>query len=418
MAPAADLSAKPTAHDVRPFVSRLASNDPGEREAASRTLLSMGPDAIAPLLDIVAQGNIVDVVPIKELLPKYGPEAMEAFHDAGNRDYAGGRAAVMWTAAAAAVAQMGDAAEPVIMDWFTHHNPYGSDVTFAVAVLAEWQRRDRRATPLLIPLLNSPQEKVRESATKLIADFPDPRAYDALLSVLQKSDDPVVRGDAAMGLGRLHDKRASKALLAALSDPNLGFRYFVVAALGGVYEPQCRGALARPARGPTRDSTERMVCDMATYVLTRSRDPIGVRLGWRYKPISISPLDQDWIEILHTLECLATAIVLVLLGTVGAWVAGRASAPQLVVSTVFLFALACGLVWGRFIIHITGFTEDMLVFVMVPVAVVIGYVFFRLLAKARFAQEHTFTAAWACTAAGFYSGYLFGWLWLWGYLGF
>jgi hypothetical protein len=415
---AASVSAKPSVEEVRPLVNRLASNDPGEREAASQALLAMGPDAIEPLLDIVAQGNLVDSVSIQQLLPRYGPGAMEAFHDAGNRDYAGGRPAVMWKAAAAAVARMGDAAEPVVMDWLTRENPYGSGFSFAVAVLAEWQRRDRRATPLLIPLLNSPQEKTREQATKLLADFPDPRAYDALLSALQRSEDPVVRGDAAMGLGRLHDKRASGALLATLSDPNPGIRYSAIAALGGIYDPRLRGALVRAARGRTGDSAERMVCDMATYVLTRSKDPIGERLGWRYKPISISPLDQDWIELVHSLECLVTAVVLVLLGIVGAWLAGRASAPHVVAGATFLLALACGLTWGRFVIHITGTTEDMLVFVVVPLALGLGYVLFRFLAKARFAQDRSFTATWACTAAGFYSGYLFGWLWLWGYLGF
>jgi hypothetical protein len=322
---------------------------------------------------------------------------------------------VMWKAAAAAVAQMGDAAEPAIMDWFTRENPYGSGFSFAVAVLAEWQRMDRRATPLLIPLLNSPQEKVRESVVTLLDSFPDPRASDALLQALKTSSDTTVRMYSALALGRLRDRDAIEALLeTATRDPKWGPRQMAVLSLGVMYERRFSHVLARVARSDENISPR----DSAADALIKCKDPMGQRLGWRYKPLSISPLDQDWIQLLHALECLATAVVLVLLGIVGAWLAGRASAPQVVAGATFLLALACGIIWGRFVIHITGTTEDMLVFVVVPLALGLGYVLFRFLAKARFAQDRSFTATWACTAAGFYSGYLFGWLWLWGYLGF
>lgn len=103
---------------VRLLVARLASSAAADRRTAERAILEMGPDTIAPLLEILVQGKLAEVEPIRELLPKYGPEAIGYLYRAGRRDYGGTGSRVMWEAAAEAVGRMGEPAVPVVMEAF------------------------------------------------------------------------------------------------------------------------------------------------------------------------------------------------------------------------------------------------------------------------------------------------------------
>jgi hypothetical protein len=76
--------------------------------------------------------------------------------------------------------------------------------------------RADRVDELVKQLQNNPEYKVRLTAVLSLAKYADPRAVDALTATVAKdSEDPRVRGFAAMGLGRLRVPSAGPALLKA-----------------------------------------------------------------------------------------------------------------------------------------------------------------------------------------------------------
>ena len=85
----------------------------------------------------------------------------------------------------------------------------------------------RRASELLLPLLDDPDITVRWQASGCLHDVGDERAVAPLIRVLQSDPDPQVRNTAAYALGGIGSPAAIPALLAALESDNeqdeLGF---------------------------------------------------------------------------------------------------------------------------------------------------------------------------------------------------
>jgi hypothetical protein len=298
---------------------------------------------------------------------------------------------------------MGDPAIPVVMDGVK--DPAGALFGFCTRVLARMQEQGRRATFLLVPLLGDPTEEVRRNAAALLANFPDPRAYDALVAAL-KSEDSAVRMYAAQGLGNLRDPRAVDTLLRSLGG-SWGERRAAAAGLGRMYQPRFRIPLACMAR----NDSDSMARDTAANVLLYSKDPLAVRLGRRYKPIALSPARQDAIALLYSLMLGASFVVVlgVMLGSVSAM--RRRESPRWVIAGLAACVLgAGGLLWGGVVPSVTAGVEHTLLLLVVPLAAAVAC---GIAIKRR--------APWPALAApfgAFYAGYGLGWLWLWGYLGF
>jgi len=404
LAHVAGASAKVQLTTVRPLVARLVSSDASGRMTAERALLEMGPDAVFPLLEILAQGNLAEVEPIRELLPKYGPAAIQALAEAGSRDYGGMNRRVMWNAAAEAVVRMGEPAVPVIIEGFKNPGPLFS---FSTQVLARMQEQGGGATQLLIPLLDSPQEDVRRRAAAILGNHPDPRAFDALLAALH-SEDSTVRTYAARGLGYLGDPRATDALLAMVGDPTFA-REAAIGALGRMYEPSFRTMLARVARGDKEVS----VRDAAANWLLRSGDPLAMRLGRRYMPIALSPARQVAIELRYAVMLSVTFLAVLGIAFWALLYRRGPEGPRRAIVALAACALGLGgVLWGGSITNVTAIVEHLLLLLVVPLAGAAVYLFGPP------AKLERFRLPFITSVSAFYLGYGAGWLWLWGYLGF
>ncbi len=395
--------AKQQVEAVRPFVEGLCSENAASRSAAEKELLAMGPDAIAPLLEILAERREPEAGAIRDILPKYGPGAIRAFERAGYRDYTGQGPRVMWEAAVDAVVRMGDPAVPVILDGFK--NPAGELFGFCTRALAVMQERGRRATPLLVPLLDSPRKEVRDTAAALLANFPDPRAYDALVAAL-KSEDSAVRTYSARGLGYLGDQRAADALLAMVDDPTFA-REAAIAALGRIYEPRFRIILGSAARGDKEVS----VRNVAAGWLIRSNDPLAMRLGRRYEPIAMSPAREVGILRRYFLMLAVSFVALSVVAFVGVGLGSRLPGGQRWAAVLLAACVLAGFgfAWGGLLPQVTAGVERAILFMVAPAAAAVVYLAALLV---RFDLRSL-----GCLVGfgSFYLGYGVGWLWLWGY---
>jgi hypothetical protein len=292
------------------------------------------------------------------------------------------------------------------MDGFK--NPARGLFSFCTRALAVMQERGRRATPLLIPLLDHPTKDVRERAAALLANHPDPQAYEALLGALN-SKDGVVQMYAAQGLGYLKNPAATERLIGLLNEDNLAMRSAVIGALGSVYTPQLRKTLAHVAR----HDPAVMVRDVAAHWLLQSNDPLAARLGRRYKPIALSPARQRGIQMLYAgmLAMTFVATVAVALGSVLA--SRKAGSPRLAIAGLAACCLGVGgVLWGGVVPNVTMAVEYVLLLVIVPLGTAAAYGLAVLL------RQETFRGAFMGFIGSFYLGYALGWLWLWGCLGF
>jgi len=77
-------------------------------------------------------------------------------------------------------------------------------------------------------------------------------------------------------------------------------------------------------------------------------------------------------------------------------------------------AAGAGFLWGRVVEHIWYLVENVLLFGVIPMIAVAGFLAVRaLVPRAR----RLAVRAWFATVASCYAGYGVGWLALWGYLG-
>lgn len=367
----------------------------------------MGPAAIPDLLDAAAGNNLAFAVPARELLPRFGPEAIEPLIEAARID--AGRRDASWEEAANAVGRMGREALPQVLSQFTTVYPYEPRWYFSVGVLA---RMDGLTVEPLTPLLKHPTKEVRQEAATLLANVGDPRALDALVEGLH-SNDAGVRMECARGLGKIGDHRAGDPLLSALGDPEWGTRAAASAALGRIYEPR----FLRPIAGVARGDSEIMTRDTAATVLIHEiHDPVGMRLGRRYKPIALSPARRGAIVMRSLVSLAVTGLLLLGVGALGTYLAGRAGGWRcwLAAGAAASAASVLGFVWGFVIENTSGSVENALLFGLVPAVGLFGFGVVVLESRQSLVRVVR-RMAWLATIAAFYLGYGLGWAALWGY---
>lgn len=407
-ASAAPAQEPPDAPHTVELIKLLASSDTEVRRKAGQGLLGSGQLGLRALLDAAAGRNAVVAEEAKKVLTSAGPEAIDRIREAGNlsaydrpwREHE----------AAAAVARMGETVLPRALRDFTTADPAGSGFGFATGVLN--QMGDLSTEPL-IPLLKHPTPQVRHSTATMLAQRGDPRTYDAFLEGLG-SEDAWVQAECARGLGNIGDRRVSDALLGALHDRSWVVRQAAAAALGKLWEPRFLRPLARLAQG----DEEKNVRDTASNVLMfYSHDPVGVRIGKRYKPYRLSPAYELTIQLAFALRFAVTGGFLLMLAVVVARrMRGGDGAHWVTVAWTAGLAGGAGFLWGRVVEHIWYVIEYLLLFGVVPAVAVLGCV--PVLMFLRRETAGPAVRAWLITVGGFYAGYGVGWLALWGYLGF
>lgn len=336
------------------------------------------------------------------MLTAAGPDAIDRLLEAGN--LSGYDHPWRLEEAMAAVARMGPAVLPRILETFTTTNPAGSGFGFAGGVLS---RMDGLAVEPLIPLLRHPTLQVRHTAASILANLAARRAYDALLESLG-SEDVAVRMECARALGNIGDRRASSRLLERPHDRSWGVRQAAAAALGKLYEPRFLRPLARLARS----DEEILVRDTAANVLMHhSGDPVAVRVGRRYKPYGLSPERQPWIVLGFGIRFALTVVVMLGLGFRVVRAAKRLGRTHWwSVAMAASVVGGVGFLWGFVVEHIWGVIENLVLLGLMPLFAGAGYLAAR-------AYEGKSVAGWLTVVAGFYGGYLVGWLTLWGYFG-
>jgi hypothetical protein len=369
----------------------------------------MGPVAIPALLGAAAGGNLAFAAPARELLPLFGESGVDALIEAGSDAFQ--RDNAKCEEATTVVARIGVPALERVVTLFTSSNPYGSRFYFSVGVLA---RMDGLAVEPLIPLLKHPTKEVRLEAATLLADFGDPRSFDALLEGLRGRDE-VIRMQCARGLGKIGDHRAGDVLLSALRAHDWGTRAAASGALATMFEPRFLRPIARVARSDSEIMTRNTA---ASVLIEDVRDPIAVRLGRRYKPVAMSPALQGAIVARNLSALGATGLCLLGVGAWGTYAAGRKKSWRrwLVVGTAALAAGALGFVWGRVVESISGAVENGLLLFVIPAVGLFGYAVVVLESRCspvRVVRRLT----WLVAIAGFYLGYGVGWAALWGHLG-
>ena len=120
------------------------------------------------------------------------------------------------------------------------------------AALALGRLADRAAVPALIAALRDSDPAVRREAAKSLGALKDDRAVSALIKSLGDGDTNV-RFYAAYALGEIKDPRAGEALLRALSDPQWNVRDQAAWALCELHQPELVPLLVASLKSPETD---------------------------------------------------------------------------------------------------------------------------------------------------------------------
>jgi len=114
----------------------------------------------------------------------------------------------------------------------------------SAAVLALGKLKASGSADAIMPLLNSNDASLRESAARALGAIRADTAIGPLMGLVADDPEPRVRWFAADALGEIGDKRASRVLSKALSDANAGVRHAAARALGLIADPEALDALA------------------------------------------------------------------------------------------------------------------------------------------------------------------------------
>jgi HEAT repeat protein len=333
-----------------------------ERAETEMELLTLGPEAVEPLIDIAKAADGSQLEAVRAILPRYGPAAIQRLYWAPRRSAVGQEVAK--EEAQAAVAQMREAAFPELRKFIEagHESP----LVFAMGV---FRRMGPVAVSEVTPLLKHPSQEVRRSAAGLLATLADPRSSDALREALS-SNDGAVQMYAAQALGELHDRRSVEILLSLLDDPDLRPRAAAAGALGRMYEPRFLQPLVRLARTDPEMSVRGAA---ATALVKWNQDPVAQRLGRRYRPLQRSPAFQEVLRLRERLSLVLTALMICL----AVWLPmktpadghmwHRPAAAWLAVAGVACF----GFLWGRVFEGMSEDLERLLLLFCVPATAVL-----------------------------------------------
>lgn len=340
---------------VGDLARELATEDAHIRAKVEERLLALSPEAPEALLEAAKTAGGAQLEAIREILPKFGPSAIEQLFRGSHRSQF--KQQMAEDEAIKAVARMGATAIPELRRLST--TPYKH---FVIGVL---MRMGSVGVDELVRLLKHPDREVRSSAATALANKADARSADALLGALE-GDDPVVWMYAAIGLGHLRDRRALAPLLRLLSDANPSHREAAAGALGKMYEPQLFKPLARAARNDPEPGVRRI----AANALMRSADPVAARLGRRYRPIRISPATEQILQLAVIVRLAVTGLAIYALLWAGMRFS-KQSGPLTMRRGVWWALLGIagvGFVWGRLLTGLSGTVELFLLLACVPAA--------------------------------------------------
>jgi HEAT repeat protein len=104
----------------------------------------------------------------------------------------------------------------------------------------------KEATDALLAALESPSEQTRHYAVRALGEIQDPRSADTLLAMAGKVDRPVY----LWALGRLGDPRGFVAVAAAVGDPDRVVRLTAIQALNDLGDERAVPVLARALEDP------------------------------------------------------------------------------------------------------------------------------------------------------------------------
>lgn len=105
------------------------------------------------------------------------------------------------------------------------------------------KKKEKRAVPLLVKLLNDHQQKKIElSAIKALGEIGDSGSVDALIAVVGKTDNDI-RVATIEALGKIKDPRAVKALVALLENKDV--QYIAIWALGNIGDKRATEPLTK-----------------------------------------------------------------------------------------------------------------------------------------------------------------------------
>ena len=190
-----------------------------------------------------------------------------------------------------AIVAMGPSAIPALVSQVEREAKYYSAGSMPMGATFALSKITPGGLEAVLDLTRHAHPMVRYAAVAALGGHDDERAKSRLLECLE-GPDADVRREAADAFLSHPDPRAIPGLRKQLSDSNPWNRQAAVAALGKMYAPELRPALA----GAARSDWDARVRSVAAIWLIQSGDPVARRLGRRYQPLPID--ERPWIDAL------------------------------------------------------------------------------------------------------------------------
>ena len=244
----------------------LGHEDMAVREAAASTLLGIGPDAVPPLLDLLATGDwgvrelaAVDVlkrfgdpraIPVLEELLENGGEGQRIqsakalrWHHAGPEPFERALGDTSWQVRIEALFALSDIGRKSFFPLFAAALKDEHYRVRAAAANALGRLRDSRAAKHLARAVRDEHNRVRAMAVWGMRHIGSAQNAAALIETLG-SDDCELRLTAIRALGRLRAKQAVQPLAALIKDACPGQREEIAVALGMIGDASAVAPLA------------------------------------------------------------------------------------------------------------------------------------------------------------------------------
>lgn len=247
--------------EAKKLITQL--EDPSKRDAAARALISLGNDAVPPLINALQSRDLNLIHLYQQILIRI-PAAIPAL------------SAALSTApkevrirCAEALGLSKDKAVVPVLTQALRSEFYLVRVAAAAAL---GNVGDTGAIPALFEAMKDPEEEVRAAACAAVCKFKDPSTFDEVTNVILEDSSIEVRQAAVRGLGETRHPSAIPFLLEALRDPFWWYeRGQAVQDLLAAIEK-----MGAPAVGPLIEALadkEMTVRKFAALLLGRMKDP-------------------------------------------------------------------------------------------------------------------------------------------------
>ena len=331
------LNSLPLWPTVQSITAALPTASMTERANAERRLISLGKNAIGPLLGICTR-EMAQCPEVLTILPRFGADLIDVVLERGVESDS------TFVVGCRVVAGMGGTvANEVKALAISDRGAIGRRLAMCVL-----RTMGPEGIPTLLQLSDEGNLNVRAAALEELVEARDPRAADAFLRAFR---DGSLRQVSVRGSASLKDVRAIPNFLELLNDRS----HFLLGeaalwGLGSVYSGDLRPVIARTAW--TR--SEVMIRRAASDVLNSTRDPIANRLGRRFYV-------RNRRNFLLYYMWGGRAAVGVLAFCVAILLAARSGRLWGIG-----LAILIGIYWGYFAVDQWIFTEAMLLFVFLP----------------------------------------------------